>query len=237
MRPLYYILRGHKAVPVHHVVFSRWYSQHDDRHVGEDFVGDPRQPKTMVRISTVFLGLDHQFNEKGPPILFETMVFGGKLDTAQWRYATWDEAEKGHRGIDRVRTQRRGSEGMTEQAEQQSTGDLLDLLRLRRLDRRNCDEEAKERLMAAAADEIEILIAELMKLRKVSEVAGQLQQERIETEQLVARLREAIGDVRGQRDRARLRAQRAERRVKVLRDQIDELLRAKKRVRKPKVKA
>lgn len=48
-------------------------------------------------ISTVFLGLDHNFGS-GPPLLFETMVFsedeGDELDCQ--RYPTWDEAVKGH---------------------------------------------------------------------------------------------------------------------------------------------
>src|SRR5262245_20975461 len=47
------------------------------------------------KISTVFLGLDHQFTN-GPPLLFETMVFGGPLDGEQNRYSTWDDAVRGH---------------------------------------------------------------------------------------------------------------------------------------------
>jgi len=47
------------------------------------------------RISTVFLGIDHNFGD-GPPLLFETMVFGGKLDQEQDRYSTYDEAITGH---------------------------------------------------------------------------------------------------------------------------------------------
>ena len=53
-------------------------------------------------ISTVFLGLNHNFIKKGLPLLFETMVFnhGTKenkyLDHYMERYSTWDEAEKGH---------------------------------------------------------------------------------------------------------------------------------------------
>jgi hypothetical protein len=43
----------------------------------------------------VFLGLDHSFG-RGDPVLFETMVFGGPLGSAQWRYCTWAEAERGH---------------------------------------------------------------------------------------------------------------------------------------------
>lgn len=47
------------------------------------------------RISTVFLGLDHSWNG-GPPVVFETMVFGGPLDEEQDRYCTRAEAEAGH---------------------------------------------------------------------------------------------------------------------------------------------
>jgi hypothetical protein len=49
-----------------------------------------------VRISTVFLGLDHNYTRRGPPILFETMIFGGRLDHFQNRCATWAEAEAMH---------------------------------------------------------------------------------------------------------------------------------------------
>lgn len=48
-------------------------------------------------VSTVFLGMDHGFN--GTPMLFETMVFGGKMDMYFDRYSTWEEAEKGHHRI------------------------------------------------------------------------------------------------------------------------------------------
>jgi hypothetical protein len=57
-----------------------------------------------VSVSTVFLGIDHSFNRDGPPLLFETMVFGGHLDQQMDRYATLEEAEAGHvRWVDRVR--------------------------------------------------------------------------------------------------------------------------------------
>ena len=48
-----------------------------------------------VDVSTVFLGIDHAVNDE-PPEFFETMIFGGEHDGEQWRYSTWDEAEKGH---------------------------------------------------------------------------------------------------------------------------------------------
>jgi hypothetical protein len=49
-----------------------------------------------VRISTVFLGIDHNHLRQGPPILFETMIFGGPYDQYMDRYCTWAEAEAGH---------------------------------------------------------------------------------------------------------------------------------------------
>jgi hypothetical protein len=49
-----------------------------------------------VMISTVFLGLDYRMSRRGPPLLFETKVFGGSLDRFQNRCATWDNAEAMH---------------------------------------------------------------------------------------------------------------------------------------------
>lgn len=51
-----------------------------------------------VVISTVWLGLDHQWGD-GPPLIFETMVFGGPNDQDQYRYSTEDEARAGHAEI------------------------------------------------------------------------------------------------------------------------------------------
>lgn len=52
-----------------------------------------------VYVSTVFLGIDHSFTDDGPPILFETMIFGGPNDQWQERYFTWDEALAGHNRV------------------------------------------------------------------------------------------------------------------------------------------
>jgi hypothetical protein len=49
----------------------------------------------MVRVSTVFLGLDHSFGE-GPPILFETLANGDGVIEEMERYHTWTDAEIGH---------------------------------------------------------------------------------------------------------------------------------------------
>lgn len=52
-----------------------------------------------VQVSTVFLGLDHGFPpwEDTPyrPVLFETMIFGGKIEY-QVRCCTWNEAVAQH---------------------------------------------------------------------------------------------------------------------------------------------
>jgi hypothetical protein len=50
-----------------------------------------------IQVSTVFLGLDHRFFGDGPPLVFETMVFGGPLNGEQERYGSWAAAEAGHK--------------------------------------------------------------------------------------------------------------------------------------------
>lgn len=52
-----------------------------------------------VEVSTVFLGLDHNFGDGGEPVLFETLVFGGTMDGYMDRYTNWIEAEQGHQAI------------------------------------------------------------------------------------------------------------------------------------------
>lgn len=58
-----------------------------------------------AEVSTVWLGLDHQF-EDGPPLIFESMVFGGGLDQCQERYPTLAEAHAGHDAlVEKVRVE------------------------------------------------------------------------------------------------------------------------------------
>ena len=86
-----YILKGHKPVLCNNLRdWGRWFET-ADRRVAESHNG-------KVRVSTVFLGLDHQWG-KGPPMLFETMIFGGEHDQYQERCSTWDEAEAMHKKI------------------------------------------------------------------------------------------------------------------------------------------
>lgn len=49
-----------------------------------------------IQVSTVWLGLNHQYGD-GPPLIFETMVFGGPNDNDCYRYASEEEALEGHK--------------------------------------------------------------------------------------------------------------------------------------------
>lgn len=55
-----------------------------------------RDTRDGVTVSTVLLVIDHAFGH-GPPLIFETMIFGGPHDEEQWRYSTRAEALLGHR--------------------------------------------------------------------------------------------------------------------------------------------
>lgn len=85
------------------MTWARWFET-AERHVA-------LTETQLFRISTVFLGFDQSFSERGPPILFETMVFerqphlrrwfDGTLresfeDLEQLRYSSWDDAELNH---------------------------------------------------------------------------------------------------------------------------------------------
>lgn len=79
--------------------WARWF-QSAERHVAQDLdEGHDGDPAARVRVSTVFLGLDHNFGPAGPPVLWETMVFGGLLDGECQRYTSRDEAFIGHQDM------------------------------------------------------------------------------------------------------------------------------------------
>jgi len=85
-----YILEGHEAIECNDLMkWSAWFET-ADRHVAKTKITDE------ISVSTVFLALDHSFGG-GPPMLFETMVFGGPLDGQMERYRTWEFAELGHK--------------------------------------------------------------------------------------------------------------------------------------------
>ena len=85
----HYILEGKKAVNTDLMTWAKWYET-AERHVAQK-IG-----KNGVRVSTVFLGLNHQWGN-GPPQLFETMIFGGEHDQYQERCETWEQAEAMHK--------------------------------------------------------------------------------------------------------------------------------------------
>ena len=86
----YYVLEGKTPKPAKDVLeWAKWFETADLQ------IANTKLPNG-VTVSTVFLGLDRSF-AKGIPILFETMIFGGEHDQYQERYATWEEAEAGHK--------------------------------------------------------------------------------------------------------------------------------------------
>ena len=88
-RHLLFVLEGHTPQPVEDIDdWAKRFNWHD-RNVANHTVDD-------ILVSTVFLGVNHNYGD-GPPLVFETMVFGGPHDGYCERYSTWEEAEEGHR--------------------------------------------------------------------------------------------------------------------------------------------
>lgn len=75
------------------IEWAKWFENSNNRQLKKDLVG-------KYWVSTVFLGLDHNFLE-GEPILWETMIFSesedqNKYEGYQERYITKKEAIEGH---------------------------------------------------------------------------------------------------------------------------------------------
>jgi len=88
---MYYRLDDrHRVVPATREEMYVLFDDREARRVAKTQVGE-------AEVSTVFLVIDHQFGN-GPPLVFETMVFGAKGEP-QWRYSTWDEAVAGHERV------------------------------------------------------------------------------------------------------------------------------------------
>lgn len=79
-----------KVVPITDInEWGAWFGTHD-RVV--------KQTRVLgVWVSTVFLGLNHNFYDNSEPLIFETMIFGGAEDQYQDRYSTREQAEEGHK--------------------------------------------------------------------------------------------------------------------------------------------
>ena len=87
----YILVDGEPVAEPDLMAWGRWFED-ADRQVAVTYIDEAR----TVRVSTVFLGLDHNFNEGGAPILWETIVFGGPHDQEQDRYASKADALAGH---------------------------------------------------------------------------------------------------------------------------------------------
>ena len=101
------------------IEFERWVELVEDRdyrQVAATLLAGPEAEEILV--STVWLGTDHNWTGQGPPIMFETMCFGGEHDLAQMRYATEQEAIDGHlRTVEDIRAGRPLWFEVTEDAE------------------------------------------------------------------------------------------------------------------------
>lgn len=91
----YYILDENKnAIPCS---VDDWIEQREQmrktktKHVADEMIGH-------FRISTVWVGLNHNLGKNGEPLLFETMVFDQNGDDIYCaHYWTWQQAEEGHK--------------------------------------------------------------------------------------------------------------------------------------------
>jgi hypothetical protein len=93
-RPLWYILNDDKTLrPVKGLLeWAEWAGVDESRHiVAHTMINDER-----VFVSTIFLGVDHNWRDTGESILFETMIFGGEHDRYQARCSTWEQALRQH---------------------------------------------------------------------------------------------------------------------------------------------
>lgn len=103
-RPDKYILNdAGEPVPCDDLLMWGVWMETGDRVLKQDYVeGETRtynvfgrERTASVGVSTIFLGLDHSFGS-GPPVLWESMVFGTSLDGEQRRYTSRAAALKGH---------------------------------------------------------------------------------------------------------------------------------------------
>lgn len=122
-RSSFYILDDDgRPTPVEDALaWARWFeraSEDGSRIVAQTKIG-------AVLISTVFLGLDHQVRDDGPPMLYETMTFGGSRDQqTEFRYATREEAERGHAfAVSVARRDLRKQTGRTGDPRKRANGD------------------------------------------------------------------------------------------------------------------
>jgi hypothetical protein len=86
----YYILDKHKnAIECDLQTWATMFKDIFQRIVQKTWIND-------VEVSTVFLGSNHRYDKLGPPLIFESMIFGGDHNDHQDRYSTYEESRLGH---------------------------------------------------------------------------------------------------------------------------------------------
>ena len=74
--------------------WAQWFAKDERRAVRKNTF---RVNEHEVTVSTVFLGMDHNWSRQRWPILWETMIFGlDGDDQPQWRYSSRDDAIRNH---------------------------------------------------------------------------------------------------------------------------------------------
>ena len=89
---LYIMDENHNVIPEPDI--RKWGEWMEKNHFNRQIKREELLPGVVV--STVFLGMDHSFPAGKPPILFESMVFGGDADQYQRRCSTYEEALQMH---------------------------------------------------------------------------------------------------------------------------------------------
>lgn len=108
-RPHQYILDARdRPIPVANTLkWVYWMGANVERCI----VGQTTLPNGLW-VSTVFLGLNHNFTGGSRLHLFETMIkMHGRFTNHQWRYSTHERAEYGHRALVRLFSAKTHKEG------------------------------------------------------------------------------------------------------------------------------
>lgn len=77
--------------------FEQWVGWTERRDMDYKRVAETTVGNTWI--STVWIGLNYDWSRKGPPLIFETMIFGGPMNEETWRWSTEAEALAGHEEV------------------------------------------------------------------------------------------------------------------------------------------
>jgi hypothetical protein len=94
-RPVYYDRQGKP------MTMQQWAQMFEDegyRHIARDVIGpdEPLDTAPLITVSTLWLGLNHDWRSD-EPLIYETIIIGGEHDATGMRHATERRAREGHR--------------------------------------------------------------------------------------------------------------------------------------------